>query len=300
MAFTFANAIQFLEDYDKSNIGTKGGRIYKKIANDANMELHRSGKFSFDRRISTITFAAPYSTGTVSVAVDGTTVTGVGTTFTAAMVGGYIRFAGEALSYEITARASNTSITIGEAYHGSAALSGATFVITFDRAALPTRFRDFEKPVISAGIYQLRPTSLHEMILLRQQSPVSGTPYVYTTEEAEVSSVPTKYMWVYPAPSRKMTLTFAHYVWASELTADADLFRIPYEGEGALREMMLALLKREQGQSDWQAQFNIARSVFQDVCGASRLVSEDLVREEYHGDCDDDYRTPNLATPTYI
>lgn len=68
----------------------------------------------------------PYSTGTVSVTNKGTSVTGSGTTFTAAMAGQSILIGD--YWYVIASRASNTSITLDSAYIGSTA-SGVTFVI---------------------------------------------------------------------------------------------------------------------------------------------------------------------------
>lgn len=71
-----------------------------------------------------------YSTGTVSVSNAGTTVTGVGTTFTTLHGDGtyYLQFAGTSDFYQVTARASNTSLTIGTAFQGTT-LSGATFLL---------------------------------------------------------------------------------------------------------------------------------------------------------------------------
>ena len=73
---------------------------------------------------------ADYATGTVSVNANATAVTGSGTTFTAAMVGRYIRFGSEATKYRITARGSATALTITPAYRGSANLSGSSYNIT--------------------------------------------------------------------------------------------------------------------------------------------------------------------------
>lgn len=73
---------------------------------------------------------ADYSTGTVSVSNASTTVTGVGTTFTTTHGDGtyYIQFSGSNDFYQVSARASNTSITIGNAFQGTT-LSGATFIL---------------------------------------------------------------------------------------------------------------------------------------------------------------------------
>ena len=69
--------------------------------------------------------AALYNTGTVSVANRGTTVTGVGTTFTTAHEGEWIVFLDDAAGltggdygYEILTRNSATSLTLASAYRG--------------------------------------------------------------------------------------------------------------------------------------------------------------------------------------
>jgi hypothetical protein len=74
-----------------------------------------------------------YSTGTVTVAATTGVVTGDGTTFTAAMVGGYFKATGEDNYYLVTAYTSTTSITIkdldGIAYTGGAVTAGTAYVI---------------------------------------------------------------------------------------------------------------------------------------------------------------------------
>jgi len=72
-----------------------------------------------------------YSTGTVEITNGGTTVTGTGTTWTAAMVGRSILLGetGAFAWYEITARASNTSITIGSAYTGKTLIGANDYAL---------------------------------------------------------------------------------------------------------------------------------------------------------------------------
>lgn len=71
-----------------------------------------------------------YSTGTVAVAATTGVVTGSGTTFTAAMVGGYFTFDGGTSWYIVTAYASGTSITIkdigNESVYTGGVVSGGT------------------------------------------------------------------------------------------------------------------------------------------------------------------------------
>lgn len=70
-----------------------------------------------------------YSTGTVSVAATTGVVTGTGTTFTSAMVGGLIKIAGLTSAYYVSAYSSATSITVidqgSTTYTGGALPSGS-------------------------------------------------------------------------------------------------------------------------------------------------------------------------------
>lgn len=87
--------------------------------------------WSFMESRESIVTVPDYSTGTVSVPAGSATVTGVGTTFTAVMGAGqyYIQFAGANDWYKITARASNTSITIEQPYQPTTNASGAAFIV---------------------------------------------------------------------------------------------------------------------------------------------------------------------------
>src|SRR3990167_9112515 len=75
-----------------------------------------------------ITTVAPYETGTVTVANGSKTVTGSGTTFTAAIVGRKIRIESENAYYRISAFVSTTEITLEVAYQGTTQ-SGADYSI---------------------------------------------------------------------------------------------------------------------------------------------------------------------------
>lgn len=83
-----------------------------------------------------------YSTGTVSVAATTGVVTGSGTTFTSAMVGGYFQWTGSANWYLVTAYSSATSITIkdldGVAYTGGVE-TASTYVINAATATAITK-----------------------------------------------------------------------------------------------------------------------------------------------------------------
>src|SRR5882672_3969223 len=72
-----------------------------------------------------------YTTGTASVNNGSTTVTGSGTAWTTTQANGqyYIQFAGSNDWYNVTARASGTSITIDQAYQPTANASGVAYIL---------------------------------------------------------------------------------------------------------------------------------------------------------------------------
>lgn len=84
-----------------------------------------------------------YATGTVAVAATTGVVTGSGTTFTAAMVGGYFKATGEDNFYLVTAYTSATSITVtdldGTGYSGGAVSAGTAFTINAATAVAITK-----------------------------------------------------------------------------------------------------------------------------------------------------------------
>lgn len=83
-----------------------------------------------------ITTTAPYSTGTCTVTNGLPTITGIGTTWTAAMVGRKFRFAGNQAYYRIKSFASTTSLTLTAPYQGSTDLTGSTYIIYKDEYRL--------------------------------------------------------------------------------------------------------------------------------------------------------------------
>ena len=92
-----------------------------------------------------------YATGTVAVAATTGVVTGTGTTFTAAMVGGYFKATGEDNFYLVTAYTSATSITVtdldGTGYSGGAVSGGTAYTINAATAVAVTKSNIYAKIV---------------------------------------------------------------------------------------------------------------------------------------------------------
>lgn len=85
---------------------------------------------------SFITTTAPYETGTVTATNGSKTITGSGTTFTAAMAGRKIRMSGENAYYRISAFVSTTELTLEVPYQGTTGAS-KTYSIYKDEYRLP-------------------------------------------------------------------------------------------------------------------------------------------------------------------
>jgi len=94
--------------------------------------------WSFLKKYGKISTIESYSSGTIAVNQDSTTVTGTGTVWTSSMVGRYIYLPDENY-YKITGFVSPTEITIETAYIGEAT-TGKTYVIIAINYSLPSNF----------------------------------------------------------------------------------------------------------------------------------------------------------------
>ena len=96
--------------------------------------------FSWLKDYSYINTTPVYNTGSVTVTQDSTTVTGSGTTFTAAMVGRMFKVDDDDNYYEISAYVSATEVTLASAYTDTTT-AGASYNIYKTDYALATDFK---------------------------------------------------------------------------------------------------------------------------------------------------------------
>jgi hypothetical protein len=89
-----------------------------------------------------ITTTAPYATGTVTSVVGSTTIVGVGTTWTSAMVGRKFQIQGDQGHYYISVVNSPTNITLAVPYQGTAQ-SGVTYNIYKDEYKLASDVQSY-------------------------------------------------------------------------------------------------------------------------------------------------------------
>ena len=295
MALTVTQCYEFLRNYDKLNGSARAQAVYLKIVNDSGREAFSLANADYAQRFTRVALAAPYTTGTVSISAGGTAITGVGTTFTAAMVGRHIRFNGEAEQYLITGFTNGTSIAC-EAYLGSDNLSTVTYSITDERKALPTLCRSIHQIVVSnatgarGSLYHLMPKPWEELNIYRKTYQTSEYPYYFATQwegpqAGQSGNVPNGYYWVYPATAVPQIITLYYNVWPVEMTTGTDVLPIPYEFEGPFREFLLAYLYRENKDPNWMAQLARAQAIGRDAISSSRTNTAHRQRVEWTPPC---------------
>lgn len=106
--------------------GATGNAQYELWVNPNPSEADKTLRVVYQRLVPSMS-NIDYTDGTIAVTNDSATVTGTGTTFTAAMVGRSIQLP-DGLWYDITARTSDTQITVASPYLGSTE-SGASYII---------------------------------------------------------------------------------------------------------------------------------------------------------------------------
>ncbi len=124
--------------------------LAKRMINTALQDVAIQQNWRWAERRAVLQVYAPYTTGTVSVALAArTTVTGISTLWNTAVtgmgfnnvnVGAKIQFAGTTDPYSVASIASDTSLTLTDRYIGDTALSGATYTAYQDEYPLASDF----------------------------------------------------------------------------------------------------------------------------------------------------------------
>ncbi len=160
LEITQANLITELRQY----IGDKPDTFADRRLNRATISgLERLGRrrcWSFHRDTYPVATVVPYSTGTVSISVGGTSITGAATIFPSDIITGnaWIEFAGQSRAYELTVRTSDTAATIRNAYGdagGTNNLSGAAYKIFYPSIDMPANFKSLRRVLDDGRLNEL-------------------------------------------------------------------------------------------------------------------------------------------------
>lgn len=275
MALTLLTIRQFIQDHSNENTSTRGQRIQNRIANQALHALHAAGDWDFDQALVRLVFEAAKDDGTVAIAAGSGTLAGADTAWLAGDVGKYFRFESEGLQYRMLTRTGATTGTC-ETYRGTSNLTAASYQLTHDRVALPTRFRKALRQQHVDDVGGLREVSLSALMDMRMHERAVSTP-LYCAFDGGSDPDNTdgvhgsKHLWVYPSPSEQIVLQIPAYLKPVEMSADAHGISAPYEAEASFLELVVAYIYREQGDLDkFAAQWSMALSSILRDLGAFR------------------------------
>lgn len=199
---------------------------------------------------------ASVTDGTVSVAVDSTAVTGVGTAFTSDMVGRQIMFNDEGVPwYDIIAVGGATGLTLDRPYSGGADLAGVSYEIAQVYVTAPSDFDvfisvldpsrewklhfDIEQPVLDSWDPKRTKTGDVWLIAPAGPSPLSdGTKNSYRHRFE-----------IWPRPTGGRRLPYRYQKKVGKMSASGDVPIWPLKGD-ILTEGALARLSMYKGTGD--------------------------------------------------
>lgn len=116
--------------------------LARKLINERYRQIVETGTWSAMRAENVIVIPDAYSTGTVTMTSNSTTVTGSGTSWTAALIGQQLRVNSRGPQFTITAVGSTTSLTIEMAWPSPTA-SAQPYTILQAYVTMPTDFKRF-------------------------------------------------------------------------------------------------------------------------------------------------------------
>lgn len=178
-----SDLIAFIRANGFEKIDGVGVTQFKRAIENGLKEASRYRQWSFLTDNVLLSVPVEYTTGTISVGHNSTTVTGSGTNFPNDTVGAFIQFNGENIWYEISVHTSGTELTIAEAYKSTEGtdLSGKSFTITYPIVDLPAKFRTNLR-LVDVGRRNsrfLRDVSEQDMTTLSNWGGETGQPYSY-------------------------------------------------------------------------------------------------------------------------
>jgi len=256
------------------------------------MHLGFEYKMPWAERRAIVRTQAPYTTGTVTIGKGDTTLVGSSTLWNTAndfsvnnvRVGGKITIAGTSDVYDVTAVASDTSLTLGQAFIGSD-VSAETYIYFEDEYALESDFLRF------VDMHQFSPERNIGIISrteFRRNFPsndLRGTPVVATIIDKPFSgnTTPVRKVKLHRAPDKEYLLPYdyitsnlavdASGTAIAVMSSDTDEPIVPYNCRSAITYFALYTWYRDK-KDDLQRAMD-AKSQYIDVM--TRIVSDQEV-----------------------
>lgn len=200
-----------------------------------------------------------YSTGTVSVSSGSTTITGSSTVFTTTHGDGtyYLQFTSANDWYRVTARSSNTALTIEQPYQGTTSLSGSTYIlrkIFYSLSSTADRIIDIRNWNTPCKLFQVDPRTLDD---LRPNPESTNSSYGYVAYGVDASG--NIVISPYPFPSDARLFEIRTTKRPTDMAATTDSPSIPNKyahviAFGALAVAFASMRKSELAM-EWNSKF---------------------------------------------
>lgn len=270
----------------------------KRYANTAlhDMVFGFEYKLPWLERSATIITAAPYTTGTVSIARGSTSLVGSSTLWNTANVYGVAnaRTTGKILLagpnvYNISAVGSDTAITLATRYVADEDLAaGSSYTYFEDEYALASDFLKLIDTQRFSAAMKL-PTIGRDKFRLHYTRPVAGSPKVATILDKPFNGSTTPVMLVqfYPYPSTNMIIPYSYItknlavssagVEATSMSSDDDEPALPVRYRGLLVDFAISKWYRDKKDD---ARSESAKADYQD--GVNRVVGDQRIGANTH------------------
>lgn len=253
------------------------------------MHIGNNYKFPWCERQSTLIVQAPYTTGTVSIAVGATSLTGSSTLWNTAnsygvnnmRAGGKVVVAGTTDIYRVSTVGSDTAATLSTRYVADSAASGAEYRYFEDEYALAS---DFLRPIdfqVFSSAWNIPIISRTDFRMRYPRPNVSGRPRVACLfdEGFSGSTTPIRKVVFYPHPDKTYIIPYGYVTNAvgvdssganlTSLSADTDEPIVPLQYRHAI--MFHALSHWYRDKKD-DARSDAANDEYVDI--VTRIISD--------------------------
>jgi len=236
----------------------------------------RDWKFLQEREI--IQTVTDYTTGTCDITDGSATVTGTSTVWTSTHVRWYIQFQGETNWYEVTARASNTSITISPAYEGTTA-TAQTYTLRqvfYSLSTAASRVISIRQPASPA---KLTNVGYRNLDLYQPNIETTGPPVAYALFRNDPSVAATaakkRQLQFFPTPDSIYNHEVRYIKLLPDLSADTDISDIPVQFHSVIidgAELMIAKQMNNPNTPELKQQYEF---------GIKTMIEEESAFDDY-------------------
>lgn len=227
--------------------------------NTAHLEIHGAYDWPWAYKETNVNLNPTYTTGTISVNVGSTSVTGAGTTWSTGWTHKRIRL-GANQDWPIAAFVTPGVLTLSEPYHGSANLSGASYTIYQDVFEMPADFEPGKDLVLLQPDVRIRVRCIPRLALETQsvvlKSLFTNIAMGYSDQGRAANG--RFLIRIIPPPTNTNTLRLVYKARPADFSSLTDTSWLPQTYQDILELTAEAEVKRTHGIPGWDVPAAIA------------------------------------------